>query len=156
MTSTSDVKVPELIVALDGKTIVESTDIIAELARIQEETKDRLDIIVKFNDLLPTVSYEELAHIMAQHPELAVFLDPKWHDIAPTNQNHMKRLTESGMIQYVRYLTMHPESFTNPGDYQKMIAPLLVQYPQLKTLAITFLTTLGNREARLTHGKPAK
>lgn len=156
MISLSDVKEPELIVALDGKTIVESTSIIAELARIQEETQGRLDIIVKFNDLLPTVSYEELAQIMSQHPNLAVFLDPKWHDIAPTNQNHMKRLTESGMLHYVRYLTMHPESFANPGDYQKMIAPILAHYPQLRTLAITFLTTLGNREARLTHGKPAK
>lgn len=61
---------PGLIIALDGKTISESTDVIAELARIQQETKDRLDITVKFNDLLPTVSYKELAEIMAQHPEL--------------------------------------------------------------------------------------
>lgn len=51
---------------------------------------------------------------------------------------------------------MHPESFANPGDYKKTIAPLLQQNPELRTLAITFLTTLGDREARKTHGKPAK
>lgn len=44
-------KIPELIVALDGKSLEESEQIIGKLAKVQEKVQGRLQIIVKFNDL---------------------------------------------------------------------------------------------------------
>ncbi len=102
---------PELIVALDGKSAQESSEIIARLADAQAHHGEALGLVVKFNDLARQIGFDGLREMLRPYPKLGIFVDGKDHDTNPTNTNHIQRLVDSGLAEQTRFYTVHPESY---------------------------------------------
>lgn len=148
-------EVPELFVAIDGKTPEAVAQITGVISQVSSQVEGKVRLGVKFNDLTPTVNYRELRDMMELNPGLWLFLDPKWADIPHTDANHMEKLL-AAVGDITRYVTFNAWSFAKPWTYRQYMSPLLKGYPNLYTLIITYLTSKGNAEARREHGKPAK
>ncbi len=159
--SASEIPKPELIVALDAKAEQESWEIISRLADAQKHHGKALRLVVKFNDLARQIGFDGLRKMLEPYPQLGIFVDGKDHDTNPTNTNHIQRLIDSGLAAQTRYYTVHPESYAaertkwDSNTFSDTLK-LLTQYPWLRTLAITWLTTLNDKASRRMNGKPAK
>lgn len=119
------------------------------------------NVLSKFNDLLSfewmtgvKQIIEELKSEWIETDLLQLMLDPKWNDIPNTIQNYITKLDKSWLWENTKLLTLMAS-----GWYDMMKAAVDKRnelWMSTKLLAVTVLTTLGDKWAKKVYGDNVK
>jgi orotidine-5'-phosphate decarboxylase len=148
-----------------GGTVVMSLDNMdrEEVQGLIQETKEwsNEQVLSKFNDLLSFEWMTGVKEIMKELEDswietelLQLMLDPKWNDIPNTIQNYLTKLDKSGLAAHTKLLTLMAS-----GWYDMMKAAVTKRDElglSTKLLAVTVLTTLGDKWSHRVYGDNVK
>ena len=134
-----------------------------EVKGLIQETKkwSNEQVLSKFNDLLSFEWMTGVKEIMKELEDswietelLQLMLDPKWNDIPNTIQNYLTKLHKSWLGVYTKLLTLMAS-----GWYDMMKAAVKKRDElglPTKLLAVTVLTTLGDKWSQRVYGDNVK
>lgn len=148
-----------------GGTVVMSLDNMdrEEVQGLIQETKEgsNKQVLSKFNDLLSFEWMTGVKEIMKELEDswietelLQLMLDPKWNDIPNTIQNYLTKLHKSGLGVHTKLLTLMA------SWWYDMMKAAVKKRDELglptKLLAVTVLTTLGDKWSQRVYGDNVK